>query len=133
MRGIKGNIGFDKIKKGINNPKMALRFAYNSILRQNLYRVPLTYVSTHSTIGTNVFSKDWDVLILLDTGRVDALEAVSKEYDFIENVDKIKSVGGASPEWIAATFVGKHSDIIQNTAYLSANGSSNEILEKNRL
>lgn len=130
MRGMKGDIGLDKINKGIKNPKAALRFAYNNILRQNLYRVPLTYVSTRSTIGTNVFSKDWDVLILLDTGRVDALEAVSKEYDFIENVDKIKSVGGASPEWIAATFVEEYSDIIQNTAYLSANGSSNEILGK---
>lgn len=127
---MKGDIGFDEIKNGISNPKMALRFAYNNILRQNLYRVPLTYISTHSTIGTNVFSKDWDVLILLDTGRVDALEAVSSEYNFIENVDKVKSVGGASPEWIAATFVEKYSDTIQNTAYLSANGSSNEILAK---
>jgi hypothetical protein len=90
MRGMSGEIGLDIINKGINNPKTALRFAYNNILRQNLYIVSLAYFSTHSTIGTNVFSKYWDVLILLDTGRVDALEEVSKEYDFIENVDNIK-------------------------------------------
>lgn len=38
-------------------------------------------VSSRFPFGTNVYEKDWDVLVLLDTCRVDALAEVSGEYD----------------------------------------------------
>jgi hypothetical protein len=43
-------------------------------------------VSTRVDVATNVFEKDWDVLVVLDACRVDALRAVQDEYDFIDDV-----------------------------------------------
>jgi hypothetical protein len=59
---------------------------------------------------------------------VDALEEVAPEYDFLENIDSIWSIGGRSPEWIAKTFTEQYKDEIENTAYLSANVFSAEVL-----
>ncbi|NUB91495.1 hypothetical protein HT576_10760 [Haloterrigena sp. SYSU A121-1] len=71
--------------------------------------------------GTNVYTRDWDVLIVLDTARVDAMEEVAPEFDFIESVDSIRSVGSTSSEWIAKTFDTRYQNDIANTALLSAN------------
>ncbi|QHS18265.1 hypothetical protein GWK26_02835 [haloarchaeon 3A1-DGR] len=80
-------------------------------------------------MGTNVFDRDWDILIVLDTARVDALREVKDEYDFIESVGSIRSVGGASAEWLAWTFDRAHQNKIQNTAILSAQAYIQKVLD----
>jgi hypothetical protein len=80
--------------------------------------------------GTNVFERDWDVMVLLDTCRVDALRAVADEYDFISTVDRHMSVGSGSSEWIASTFREEYEDEIANTAYISANAFAQYVLEE---
>lgn len=82
-------------------------------------------------LGTNVFSKDWDVLVVLDTCRVDALEAVADEYEFLDGktIESITSVGSATPEWIANTFTSEYRAEIEETAYTSMNVYSSKILE----
>lgn len=80
-------------------------------------------------IGTNVFELDWDVLLILDTCRVDALKEVAPEYDFIEEVSSIISVGSSSPEWIACTFNKRYSQTLKNTIYISANAFAQRVLE----
>jgi hypothetical protein len=122
---IKHDVTLENIRKGLNNPRQA----FDKTLSEAFIRAPLTYVNTVSSIGTNVFSRDWDVLVLLDTCRVDALEAVSSEYDFLENVGSIWSVGGRSPEWIAKTFTDRYEEEIHDTAYLSANVFPEKILK----
>jgi len=72
-------------------------------------------------IGTNIFERDWDALIILDACRVDALQAVADEYDFIESVGSITSVGSSSFEWMNNTFRPKYRSEIRDTAYLSQN------------
>lgn len=74
--------------------------------------------------GTNIYEKDWDILIVLDACRIDAIQEVKDEYDFIYNVDKITSLGSTSPEWIDNTFTEKYIDEIRSTAYVSANAYS---------
>lgn len=67
-------------------------------------------------IGTNVFDRDWDLPIVLDASRVDALRAVAPEYDFLDSIGSILSVGSTSAEWVAQTFCTDHLDKFQQTA-----------------
>jgi len=123
---LKHNLNWENIKKGLRNPRQAI----DSTVSELVLRTPLTYLNTKTNIGTNVFSRNWDVLILLDTCRVDALQEVAPEYDFLSDIGSIRSVGGRSPEWIAKTFVEKYEETIRDTAYLSANVFSKQILQE---
>ncbi|MUV88780.1 hypothetical protein GJ629_01835 [Halapricum sp. CBA1109] len=80
-------------------------------------------------IGTNVYEREWDALLLLDTCRVDALRAVADEYDFLGAVESMVSVGSTSSEWIANTFRERYRPEIAETAYLSANAFSKRVIE----
>jgi len=71
--------------------------------------------------GTNIYERDWDVLIILDTARVDAMESVADEFGFIEQVDSIRSLGSTSSEWLAKTFTTEYKSEISNTALISGN------------
>lgn len=123
---LKHDLNWDNIKKGVKNPKQAI----DNSLSEIAVRTPLTYLNTKMTIGTNVFSRDWDVLVLLDTCRVDALRDVAPEYEFLSDIDSLRSVGGRSPEWIAKTFTREYEETINDTAYLSANVFSRQILQE---
>ena len=101
----------------------------DNIILDYAYRTPTVGLNGLRTIGTNVFDREWDTLIVLDTARVDALRIVEDEYEFIEKVDNIWSVGGASAEWLARTFDKQHLDEIQKTAFLSAQSHIQEILD----
>lgn len=78
-------------------------------------------VTSRFLLGTNVFSRDWDAMIVLDACRVDALRAVAPEYEFLEEVESVRSVGSHSFEWMSKTFVDQHRDSIERTAYVTAN------------
>jgi hypothetical protein len=72
--------------------------------------------------GTNVYSRNWDLLLILDACRVDALEVVADEYDFLPNsIHSVVSVGQGSPHWMANTFTDQYRDEQRQTAYISAN------------
>lgn len=79
-------------------------------------------------VGTNVYERDWDALVILDTCRVDALREVAPEYDFVEDVDAIWSVGSASAEWIAQTFTERYRSDVEGTALVSANAFTERVL-----
>ena len=102
-----------------------------SVLRQ-LYWVYVGLFLTLSSrfdLGTNVFERDWDLLIVLDACRVDALREVADEYSFIGEVQDYRSVGSTSSTWIANTFTTEHREIINQTTYISANIWSRKVLE----
>jgi hypothetical protein len=79
----------------------------------------------------NVFTRQWDVLILLDCARVDMMQEIMDEYDFINDVNQLKSVSGHSRGWMEYTFVDKFYDEIQNTLYVNANTASDRVLDSN--
>lgn len=81
-------------------------------------------------VGTNVYDREWDVLVLLDTCRVDALEELAPEYEFLETVDSICSVGSTSAEWIANTFRDSYREEIEQTACLTTNAYMKAVLER---
>lgn len=96
-----------------------------------IYVSPMLSVTSRYPIGTNVYEKDWDVLILLDTCRVDALQEVSNEYNFLpKNIGQLQSVGSHSREWMANTFTEKYTEEISGTAYITANANAEYTLEE---
>jgi len=90
-------------------------------------------ITSRYPIGTNVFERDWDTLVLLDTCRVDAIAEVADEFDFLppsEKVPAITSIGSGSYTWMANTFVEEYADEISETVYVSANMYSEWVLEE---
>lgn len=121
---LRHSLNLHNLKKGIRNPKQAV----DATVFELFYRLPLTYLNTKISIGENIFQRDWDLCILLDTCRVDGMNVIKNEYQFINNVGSTLSVGARSPEWIAKTFSKLYTNEIENTAYLSANAFSKQIL-----
>jgi len=83
--------------------------------------------------GTNVYERDWNVLLILDACRVDLMRSVADEYDFIgsaENVERVGSVGSMSKEWMAKTFTDEYAKEVSETAYITANVFSEEMLDE---
>lgn len=80
-----------------------------------------------------VFEREWDVLVLLDACRVDLMAEVAAEYEWLpapEDVDAraIDSVAGSSKEWMRRTFTPEYGDELANTAYVTGNPFSAEVL-----
>lgn len=84
--------------------------------------------STRVPFGTNIYQREWDALIVLDACRLDTLESVADEYDFISDVNSIRSVGSTSKEWVLKTFTSDYCEQIEETAYLTANSWASEAL-----
>jgi hypothetical protein len=87
------------------------------LLYDGLYQT----VSSRFPLGENVFDREWDLLVILDACRLDALRTVSAEYDFIHDVNGMWSVGSSSHEWTVKTFTTNYLSEIQKTGYISAN------------
>lgn len=109
--------------------------------RENPSRTPLYVVYTwylviwyavtsRVPLGTNVYEREWDLLVILDACRTDTLKEVAHEYDFIENVDTIWSVGSQSDEWMANTFKNSYRSEINRTHYITANGHATQLFER---
>lgn len=81
-------------------------------------------LTTRYPIGTNIFEREWDLLIVLDACRVDAMREVAPEYEFVETVDSIWSVGSSSHEWLCKTFTREYERDIAETIYITTNPNS---------
>jgi hypothetical protein len=80
--------------------------------------------------GTNVYDRDWDLLIVLDTCRVDALRAVAGEYSFLPSeVPSMRSVGSKTREWMRKTFTPDYADEMARTAFVTFNPNSDDELD----
>lgn len=75
-------------------------------------------------LGTSVYSKDWDVLVILDACRTDLYRDVINE-----DADSIWSVGSSSEEWMSHTFTS--SVDVSGTAYVTGNIFSRDYLDEN--
>lgn len=87
-------------------------------------------VSTRVRFGTPIYERDWDLLVVLDACRTDALSAVADEYDFLEDRQAVWSVGSTTGEWTSHTFDRSYADEIGRTAYVTANPHSEEVLRR---
>lgn len=97
----------------------SLFHAYSGVWLSLTSRIP---------IGTNVFEREWDTLVVFDACRVDALQEVAPEYEFLGEVGSIWSVGSTSSEWYAQTFVQDYIDELAETTLVSFNPWAGKIL-----
>jgi hypothetical protein len=54
--------------------------------------------------GTNALDREWDVLVVLDACRADLLRSVAPDFDFLDEIETVRSVGSSSSEWLEHTF-----------------------------
>lgn len=82
--------------------------------------------------GENIFSKDWDLLIILDACRFDLLTETEDNFDFF-NMDKddyYYSLGSSSDEWMEKNFVEEYGTEMSKTSYVTANLFSEDFVEE---
>jgi hypothetical protein len=71
-----------------------------------VYLRALQAVGRRLNYGTNVFEREWDVLVVLDACRADLLRSVVAEGNLLDDVGSMRSVGSSSSEWLENTFDG---------------------------
>lgn len=123
-------LNVQNIGRGLRNPRGAALYSYRKAVEY--HRDLSVSVTSRRPVGTPAFEREWDLLIVLDSCRPDIMERVEDEYAFVDGVDRIWSVGGTSPEWMAHTFDRRWKDLIANTGYVTANPHSKSVFE-NRL
>ena len=70
------------------------------------YLRALQAVGRRLDYGTNVYEREWDVLVVLDACRADLLQSVAPPVDYLDTVETVRSVGSSSSEWLENTFLG---------------------------
>jgi len=110
-----------RVKK---NPIRGAAYAGYKIYDGMYYRTVSRYPR-----GVNVLDKEWDLLIILDACRYEALAEVCSEYDWIDSVDKIRSIGTVTTEWMSQTFDKDHLDEVRKLAYICSNPQAKVVFE----
>lgn len=80
--------------------------------------------------STNVYDREWDVLVLLDCATVGMMKQVRDQYGFVERVDEIYSTGTCSSQWMINTFTEEYREEMKDTLHVTANTSSEGYLEE---
>jgi len=85
--------------------------------------------------GTSVYKRDWDVLVVLDACRPDALRRAADAVDILEpsDVTTVRSVGSCSSEWLEHTFMtGQDEAAVGRTAMVTGNTWTDRYLDADR-
>lgn len=98
-------------------------------LAYGAYLYPYLYTQKFRTLGTNIYQKEWDVAIILDACRIDAIHSLKDEYEFISSVGSYWSVGSTSKEWMINTFNQEYTDEVSQTAIVTGNGWAEKIFQ----
>ncbi|WP_423998594.1 PglZ domain-containing protein [Haloarcula salina] len=94
------------------------------------YLYPFLWATKNFKIGHNVLDSDWDALIILDACRVDALQNVASEYDFIGDVESRWSVGSTSKEWLINTFRREYTQDVNEIGLVTGNAWAEVLFEE---
>jgi hypothetical protein len=119
----------DWLSESLNTLRSGDRSPLARTMRPLYYLYVAAFLSATQYVpyGTNVYERDWDLLVVLDACRVDALREVAGEYDFITEVESIRSVGSTSFEWLNHTFTANYLDEVRRTAYVTGNGYTDRV------
>jgi len=123
-----------KIKKGIQNPHKALQ--YLKAKTAPLLSGSEAALFSRLSIGDNVLDEDWDLLVVLDTCRLDALKRAKQTGEFSSlnsaSIDTRYSVGGSTLEWTAQTFSRSYCGCTSQIDYIAGNILVEEVLDGRR-
>lgn len=71
---------------------------------------------------TPIYEREWDVLIILDACRVDALSTVASEYSYLPtDIPSILSTASASKDWMRSNFSNAYTSEVRRTTYVTGN------------
>lgn len=68
------------------------------------------YLLFNKRQSTNIYEREWDVLLLLDCMTTDMVQEIKREYDFLDNVGTHRTPGTCSGEWMRRTFNSSYSE-----------------------
>ena len=106
--------------------KRGLRYAAVAAVREGLSKV---FRETGQFQGKTAFESDWDLLIVLDACRADALEEIANEFEFLgPGKGWTYSVASCSSTWMRRTFTQDYADEMGKTIYITANPFSEELV-----
>lgn len=90
----------------------------------------LQFLSRHP-FGENVLDWEWDLLVILDTCRVDALRQTLPNHMEIDptNITSYWSLGSQTGEWLCKTFSGRDEEL-NDIAYASGNAWFARVLDQ---
>jgi len=106
-------------KDGVSGIREALHPAYKKGLHQ---------VFRFTESGTPIYEQEWDLLIVLDACRVDLMEEVDNDFDFITRIETIRSVDTMTREWMKKNFQEKYEEEMASTAFICGNPHSEQFL-----
>lgn len=86
-------------------------------------------ISGREAGGEYVFEREWDLLIILDACRADALSEVADEYPFLDTPGTFESVGSYSLSWMENNFREKYSGEMSRTTLVTGNPFSETALD----
>jgi len=112
-----------RVRRALSNPRLFRAWGHHFVgkILHTLYASIALSVLSRWPVGENVYDDEWDLLIVLDACRVDAIRAVAPEYDFIDRIDTRLSLGSITSEWLSQTFTHEYAEEIAETVYVSAN------------
>lgn len=116
-----------QILKAVRAPSAAIEYSWKESKR---------IIDRNFPFWTNVFERDWDVLVVLDACRYDLFtEFVSEHqvYQYINDISSIRSVGSTTRHWIPRTFTGAPESLVSNTHYVTCTSYAEETLDESRL
>jgi hypothetical protein len=96
-------------------------FLWESARHLGIWDAAWNTVTSRYPVGTNVFERDWDLLVILDTCRPDSLRHAADSVAWLDDVDSMWSVGSMSAEWMLNTFTDSYRDKISETGFVFRN------------
>src|SRR5699024_8978521 len=84
-------------------------------------------VATIGNPGRPIYEPDWDVLVILDACRLDLMNEVADEYDFLGEIGAFRSRGSMSEDWMARNFTADYATETARTAHVTGNPFSRDL------
>lgn len=105
-----------KVQKAVEHPARAY---------EHLSKIPFKFVDEYMNYGTNVFEREWDLLIILDACRYDLFAEFCPQHsvhELLDSTEYIYSIASKTPDWIQRTFEDVDDSLLSRTAFIGGNG-----------
>lgn len=91
------------------------------------WKVGLMQVGRFINFGSKIYSRDWNVLVIIDACRYDLFKEFAPRhqlYDIFESVQHFYSCASTSKEWLQKNFEQGPVEEVRDTVYVTGNGFS---------
>ena len=96
-----------------------------------VYHKGLQIVSDMRSPGIPIYRRDWDLLIIVDACRLDLMQEVAHSYEYISDVDTVRSLDSMTLLWMRKNFTPEWAEVMGETAYVCGNPFSRDALDAN--